>query len=133
MFLHGAMLGGRHMMPRCVKCEGRSYLPQGERNTHFALAVLAIAFAASYPSPISDAYLKDLSPLWSGMIRVGVWALAVLVAILVFTSTGRLVALPREKAPITIVSVRSLVLEWIFLGFMLWWMYVTYSIAKTIP
>jgi hypothetical protein len=102
-------------------------LARGERNTYWALAIFLAAFLASYPSPISNAYLATLSSEWAAIIRVDIWAFAVLTALPVFTFTGQLTPLPRDKTPITLITLRSFVLEWAFFALILWWLYVIYS------
>jgi len=115
------------MMPRCAKCEGRSYLARGERNTYSALAVLLVAFIASYPSPLSNTYLSGFSREWAAIVRAEIWAFAVLIALPVFALSGRLTALARDKTAIALVSAKSFVLEWLFFAFVLWWVYVVFT------
>lgn len=129
MFVHGMALGGWSARPQCSVCQRRSYLARSGWNTYRALALLFAAFVASYPSPISGSYLTGLSYPWPAIVRVGIWALAVL-AFAVFTFSGRLTPLPPEAKPRSLLTWPSLIAEWAFLGFMVWWMYVMYSGLK---
>jgi hypothetical protein len=132
MLIHGAALGGRHIMPRCAKCTDRSYLARGQRNTYWALSVLVVAFVASYPSPLSDGYLAGLSREWAAIVRIEIWGFAYLIALPVFTFTGRLTPLARDTPPIALISGRAFALEWLFWAFILWWIYVLYTGLKTV-
>jgi hypothetical protein len=130
MFVHGMALGGWTAQPQCSVCHGRSYLTRSEWNTNCALALLLAAFMASYPSPISDSYLAGLSHPWPAIVRVGIWAFAVLAAFAVFTFAGRMTPLAPEAKPRSLLTWPSLIAEWAFLGSMVWWMYVMYSGLK---
>jgi hypothetical protein len=127
MFLHGAALGGRHGTPQCDSCGGRGYLARGERNTYWAIAILLVGFLASYPSPISHSLFAGFSGQGSAIARTGIWALAVLSATCVFVFTGRLSRVGRDQIPLSLLKWPTLIVEWIFLGGMLWWMYAMYS------
>ena len=123
---HSALLSGPWPPLRCTKCKGLCYRGRTGRGAIWAMSILAIALAVSYPSPISDSLLSGLSPQMAAIVRVGIWAFSVLAAYFLFSFVGPLVPLARDVTIKTHFNLGSYLSSWVFRGGMLWWMYVIY-------
>lgn len=120
LFMHGMLLGKSHLALRCPKCGRRSTLDRHGPNTRVALIVLIVAFLAwLVTSSVSDA-----SPMFRARVPALAWALGVLIAFYVFTFRGRLLAISSDERPR--LSASSLVIDYVFLGLMVAWMYFVY-------
>ena len=75
---------------RCVLCDGLSIVALRGPNAWWALVVLALGVAASYPSALSYGYLANVPELEARIIRANIWMAAVTVAYLTFAFSGRL-------------------------------------------
>ena len=78
------LLWGDRAPLRCANCGGLSYIALNGANAFWGLGILIVGFITSYPSAISEKLLAGLSP-WVAIIRLEIWAIAVLTAYVVFT------------------------------------------------
>ena len=78
-----------------VLCDGLSIVALRGPNAWWALVVLALGVAASYPSALSYGYLANVPELEARIIRANIWMAAVTVAYLTFAFSGRLQKLER--------------------------------------
>ena len=94
-FTVGALLSSAMMLWEdrapllCVNCGGLSYIPLNGPNAFWGLAILVVGFIISYPSAISQKLLAGLSAS-AGIMRLEIWAIAVLTAYVVFAFAGPL-------------------------------------------
>jgi len=83
------MLWGGRAPLLCANCGVLSYIPLNGPNAFWGLGILVVGFIISYPSAISQKLLAGLSAS-AGIIRLEIWAIAVLTAYVVFAFAGPL-------------------------------------------
>jgi hypothetical protein len=117
----------------CERCKHGSYVSLNGRNVKFALAILVIAFIASFPSSPSDAILGSLQRPWIAIARAAIWATAIWLSLGVFMYGAPLRAL-EEGRPLQ----PTLTLSWrlsrlAFMLLLLFWMYVVWRGLMNAP
>ena len=85
----GMMLWGNRAPLLCANCGGLSYIPLNGPNAFWGLGILVVGFIISYPSAISEKLFAGLS-ISVAIMRLEIWAIAVLTAYVVFTFAGPL-------------------------------------------
>jgi hypothetical protein len=123
---HSALLSGPWPPLRCTNCKGLCYRDRTGHGAIWAMVIVVVALAASYPSPISDSLLYGLSPQMVAITRAGIWAFSVLAAFFLFSFVGSLAPLAQDVTIRTHFNLGFYLSSWIFRGGMLWWMYVIY-------
>jgi hypothetical protein len=130
---HGIRLSGDRAPLLCARCQRGSYISLRGRNAKLALAILVVAFIASFPSPLSDAILGSLQRPWTAIVRATIWAAAIWLSLGIFVYGAPLCALEvgRPLQPTFTLSWRLSRLA--FMLILLFWMYVVWRGLANAP
>ena len=117
----------------CTRCHLGSYVSLNGRNAKFALAILAIAFVASFPSPLSDAILGSLQRPWTAIVRATIWAAAIWLSLGIFIYGAPLRALEKGRPLQPTFTLSWRLTRLAFMLILLFWMYVVWRGLKNAP
>lgn len=132
MAWHGALLGGPYWRVRCPGCHHYVYVVRDMRSVLPPLLILALAFVVSFPSPISSRLLSDLGS-WMPIARAEIWAIAIFLAIALFSFGGRLSAVASDQ-PRPRISTGSRLINLVFQIVMVVWVFrIWWGLMDRVP
>jgi hypothetical protein len=127
MALHGVRHGGAHRRLTCAGCGRSSYLARNARNAFLPLTILGVGLGISLPSRLWDGYVSSLAHDGPALLRVEIWAVTTMVALMLFTLGGRLTPLYSEPTLSVRDHLRAFVADLAVTVLVLGWGYVVYT------
>jgi hypothetical protein len=124
------MLRGVGAPLRCANCGGQSYVTLTGPNSLWAAVILVLGFLASYHSAFSDSLMGGLAAQTAAMIRLGIWAIALLSASAVFTFVSPLKKIDPELAWNRYRDPLLFVMPYIFYVLVLFYDYFLYEAVR---